>query len=64
MRHSIECNDSAGGSIVIDHTGINVSNFEASKTFYQKALAPLGYTMTMEFPIDDGHNIEAVCHEA
>ena len=49
---------------MIDHTGINVSNFEASKTFYQKALAPLGYTMTMEFPIDDGHNIEAVCHEA
>jgi predicted lactoylglutathione lyase len=39
---------------VIDHTGFNVSNFEHSKTFYTKALAPLGYTMLMEFSTEDG----------
>lgn len=34
---------------MIDHTGINVSNFEKSKEFYAKALAPLGYQLPKEF---------------
>lgn len=33
---------------MIDHTGVTVSDFKKSKAFYQKALAPLGYTMLME----------------
>jgi len=35
---------------MIDHTGVNVRNFAASKAFYTQALAPLGY------------RIEAGCH--
>jgi catechol 2,3-dioxygenase-like lactoylglutathione lyase family enzyme len=34
---------------MIDHTGINVSNFEKSKEFYAKALDPLGYQLLKEF---------------
>jgi len=34
---------------MIDHTGLTVSNFAKSKAFYAKALAPLGYTVMMEF---------------
>ena len=34
---------------MIDHTGINVSDFEKSKEFYTKALAPLGYQLLKEF---------------
>jgi catechol 2,3-dioxygenase-like lactoylglutathione lyase family enzyme len=33
---------------MIDHTGINISNFEKSKEFYTKALAPLGYQLLSE----------------
>lgn len=33
---------------MIDHTGINVSNFEQSKEFYTNALAPLGYQLLRE----------------
>lgn len=35
---------------MIDHTGITVSDFEKSKTFYQQALAPIGYVLIMELP--------------
>ena len=35
---------------MIDHTGVGVSNFEKSKVFYSKALAPLGYKLLLEFP--------------
>ncbi len=35
---------------MIDHTGVNVSNFEESKKFYQKALAAIGYELIVEFP--------------
>jgi catechol 2,3-dioxygenase-like lactoylglutathione lyase family enzyme len=35
---------------VIDHTGVNVSDFARSKTFYQQALAPIGYTLLVEVP--------------
>jgi catechol 2,3-dioxygenase-like lactoylglutathione lyase family enzyme len=34
---------------MIDHIGFPVSDFERSKAFYGAALAPLGYTLLMEF---------------
>jgi catechol 2,3-dioxygenase-like lactoylglutathione lyase family enzyme len=34
---------------MIDHTGFNVSDLEASKAFYLKALASLGYGISLEF---------------
>ena len=34
---------------MIDHLGFDVSDYEASKRFYQEALAPLGYELLMEF---------------
>ena len=37
---------------MIDHTGLNVSEFRKSKAFYVAALAPLGYQVMMEFPAD------------
>jgi catechol 2,3-dioxygenase-like lactoylglutathione lyase family enzyme len=33
---------------MIDHMGITVSDYEASKAFYRAALAPLGYELVME----------------
>jgi catechol 2,3-dioxygenase-like lactoylglutathione lyase family enzyme len=33
---------------MIDHTGLDVADFSKSKTFYTKALAPLGYSLLME----------------
>ena len=35
---------------MIDHTGVGVSDFQKSKTFYLKALAPLGYQLLKELP--------------
>ena len=35
---------------MIDHLGIDVTDFERSKMFYQLALAPLGYELLMEVP--------------
>jgi catechol 2,3-dioxygenase-like lactoylglutathione lyase family enzyme len=37
---------------MIDHIGFAVSNYERSKAFYGKALAPLGYSLIMEVPAD------------
>ena len=34
---------------MIDHTGVNVSNFAVSKTFYTSVLATLGYIVRLEF---------------
>jgi catechol 2,3-dioxygenase-like lactoylglutathione lyase family enzyme len=34
---------------MLDHTGLNVSDFAKSRAFYEKALAPLGYTLLVEF---------------
>jgi catechol 2,3-dioxygenase-like lactoylglutathione lyase family enzyme len=34
---------------MIDHIGFPVSDYARSKAFYEKALAPLGYTIIMEF---------------
>jgi catechol 2,3-dioxygenase-like lactoylglutathione lyase family enzyme len=33
---------------MIDHIGFSVSDYERSKAFYSKALAPLGYVLVME----------------
>lgn len=33
---------------MIDHTGINVSDFPASKAFYKKVLATLGYSLRLD----------------
>ncbi len=33
---------------MIDHVGFAVSDYESAKTFYAKALAPLGYGLLME----------------
>src|SRR5688572_1159415 len=35
---------------MIDHTGLAVTDYEKSKQFYSRALAPLGYRMMMELP--------------
>jgi catechol 2,3-dioxygenase-like lactoylglutathione lyase family enzyme len=32
----------------LDHVGLDVSDYERSKTFYERALAPLGMTLMME----------------
>lgn len=35
---------------MIDHTGIVVSDIQKSKSFYEKALLPIGYTLILELP--------------
>jgi catechol 2,3-dioxygenase-like lactoylglutathione lyase family enzyme len=35
---------------MIDHVTANVGDFERGKRFYGQALAPLGYSVLMEFP--------------
>jgi catechol 2,3-dioxygenase-like lactoylglutathione lyase family enzyme len=37
---------------MIDHTGVSVSDPKKSREFYAKALAPLGYTILMEIPLE------------
>jgi len=34
---------------MLDHVGLQVSNYAKSKKFYQLTLAPLGYELMMEF---------------
>jgi len=34
---------------MLDHVGLTVSDFAKSKEFFVKALAPLGYTVMMDF---------------
>ena len=34
---------------MLDHVGLVVSDYEKSKAFYQRALAPLGYKVLMDF---------------
>jgi len=38
---------------MIDHIGFPVSDYERAKTFYLKALAPLGYCLVMEVKQQD-----------
>lgn len=35
---------------MLDHIGLVVTDFAKSKSFYERALTPLGYTKLMEFP--------------
>jgi catechol 2,3-dioxygenase-like lactoylglutathione lyase family enzyme len=35
--------------MILDHLTISVSNFERSKAFYERALAPLGIAVIMQF---------------
>ncbi|MBR0871811.1 VOC family protein [Bradyrhizobium tropiciagri] len=41
---------------MIDHIGFSVSDYARAKAFYEKALAPLGYSLIMEVPAEvTGH---------
>lgn len=42
---------------MIDHTGLTVTDFVASKSFYEKALAPLGYGVLMSFEPGPGTHV-------
>ena len=37
---------------MIDHTGVNVSDFKRAVAFYRAALAPLGYQLLAQFPAE------------
>ncbi len=37
---------------MIDHTGVGVSDPKKSRLFYERALAPLGYKVLMEIPLE------------
>jgi catechol 2,3-dioxygenase-like lactoylglutathione lyase family enzyme len=37
---------------MLDHLGLNVSDYAASRDFYRQALAPLGYAVVMEVTRD------------
>ena len=39
---------------MLDHVGLVVSDYLRSKSFYEKALAPLGYKLMMEHGISGG----------
>jgi catechol 2,3-dioxygenase-like lactoylglutathione lyase family enzyme len=41
-----------------DHVGLNVTDYEASKRFYDGALAAFGYGVVMEFPNACGYGPE------
>jgi catechol 2,3-dioxygenase-like lactoylglutathione lyase family enzyme len=38
---------------MIDHIGFSVSDYARSKTFYESALGPLGYTLVMEVTAEE-----------
>ena len=38
---------------MIDHVGFPVSDYATSKAFYEQALAPLGYVLVMEVPVNE-----------
>ena len=35
---------------MIDHVGVNVADYESSKSFFRQILEPLGYGVVMDFP--------------
>src|SRR5436305_13465249 len=37
------------GGVMLDHVTANVGDFDQAKRFYEQALAPLGYSVQMEF---------------
>lgn len=44
---------------MIDHVGLNVRDLAAAKAFYERALAPLGYVIFLEWEKRVGFGIEA-----
>ena len=42
---------------MLDHTGINVSDISRSKSFYEAALAPLGYSLHKDFGVAAGFGV-------
>ncbi len=47
---------------MIDHTGVNLSDFAQSKAFCTQAIAPKPEDWGAFVLDPDGHNMEAVCH--
>ena len=47
---------------MIDHTGINFSDFTQSKAFYPEALTRKPEDWGAFVLDSDGHNMETVCH--
>jgi catechol 2,3-dioxygenase-like lactoylglutathione lyase family enzyme len=48
---------------MFDHIGINVSDYDRSRDFYARALAPLGYSLLMEpAPRIGGPGIREIYH--
>ena len=43
---------------MLDHLGLNVSDLDRSKAFYERALAPLGITLQMRFGRGAGFGVE------
>ncbi len=43
---------------MIDHIGIDVSDYAKSKAFYQATLAPLGYELIMEYQDFAGFGVD------
>jgi catechol 2,3-dioxygenase-like lactoylglutathione lyase family enzyme len=41
-----------GTQLMIDHTGLLISDPTRSRTFYEHALAPLGYKMMVQVPVE------------
>ena len=39
---------------MLDHVGLAVSDFAKSKRFFEQALAPLGYTLMMDYGVAAG----------
>ena len=38
---------------MLDHVGFAVADAERSRTFYERALAPLGYSLIMTVPAEE-----------
>jgi len=43
---------------MIDHLGINCADLESAKSFYDRILAPLGYSRVMDFGVACGYGTE------
>jgi catechol 2,3-dioxygenase-like lactoylglutathione lyase family enzyme len=44
-------------TIEIDHISLSVADYDKAKAFYTAALAPLGISALMEFPMDNGSKV-------
>lgn len=45
---------------MIDHSGISVSDFERSKSFYEQALAPLGASLLHSVPLEHTGGVRVI----